>query len=405
MNDDDYLDAQHDFQRLLENRSNCFEVTEPLRAHFDGTNRQFRKLVERTRVQSGYSNDLYAGLVPDSSLNGFATRRYGKYLIGINFGVEALLSIAVSRILADRYTLLGFGNPLAEAEDLPPLNILVNNLELHDLKSGPIRPRDPTRREIASLVTQFATSFILHHEYAHIAFGHVDLLRSRYSHFTEFPEFARPDYGMTDLESQSMEIHADRMAIFALLDIAQRSHEIRHKGPVELQRHLEDPLIALSLATFAIQLVFQIFFGQHSIKSFTETGSHPHPAVRLAAFLGALFVHFTHRAPQYANDFSDFIKTTLNGVDMSIARVVANSLDTPQLAALRNPRVSEQHRRLVESLDAMKDDLAPFEWRRHPSQPMFVQDTGTPNAVHRDVNLDLINYYDPEFMQEFGASP
>lgn len=207
---------------------------------------------------------IHFDLVDNYSLNAFATRWEDQYFIGINRGTVAILALVFDRLLADRSVLPYFGQVEREAESLPLMPALGPNFFRSVTGVDFFQPpRDPSRRAISQRLTEMALDFIVAHEFAHIANGHVDFLHGTYgigrieevcAHASEDPK------GNGTLHRKTLEMNADEVAtVFTLVNEWKRClHRLPRRGPVwdDIYDH---PGMVTMLWSYAIAVLCRIF--------------------------------------------------------------------------------------------------------------------------------------------------
>ena len=125
---------------------------------------------------------IHFDFVWNGTINAWAFKEEGKYFIGLTTGTIYLLTLVFARMLSDSRLFPTIGNLKEEADDLPPLRGYIPNAE--ELYQAGHRsftmPRNNPRRQFAlGLLRRHALLFLVGHEIAHIALGHVDYIESQ----------------------------------------------------------------------------------------------------------------------------------------------------------------------------------------------------------------------------------
>lgn len=160
---------------------------------------------------------IHFDFVDNFSLNAFATRVEDQYFIGVNRGTVAILALVFDRLLADRSVLPFFGRVELELENLPLMPKLgpdfiasVENMETF------MPPQDPSRRAVSKRLCEIALDFVIAHEFAHIANGHVDFLNKKYTldRIDEVShQFLTGSQREFALHRKTLEMNADEVAV------------------------------------------------------------------------------------------------------------------------------------------------------------------------------------------------
>lgn len=159
---------------------------------------------------------IYFGYFNHSVFNAVAFREDGRYFIGVSRGAAATLGVLFDRMLADPRVLDIWNRdpPEIDAADLPLIPDLGPDF-LRAVASVPLfsGPRSPARQAAAGLMKAAAFDFLIAHEFAHIANGHIDYLGAirGVSAIDEVDD--TPGSSENALISQTMEMDADGTAV------------------------------------------------------------------------------------------------------------------------------------------------------------------------------------------------
>ncbi len=207
---------------------------------------------------------IHLDFVNNYSLNAFATRLGDQYFIGINRGTVAILSFVFDRLLADRSVLPFFGQVELEDDKLPLMPAIgpdffesVKGVEVF------LPPQDPSRRALAKRLTEIAMDFIVAHEFAHIANGHVDYLNENYGLNWIEETSTSPVAGLNGnsvLPRRTLEMNADEVAtVFTIVTEWKRSlRKIPRRGS-EWDDLYDSPGMITMLWSYAVAILCRIF--------------------------------------------------------------------------------------------------------------------------------------------------
>jgi len=148
------------------------------------------------------------GLIANREFNAVAFRiESGTACVGINVGAIQAIDGIFCRMMASRSIMVQIGSIEKEVEQLP---LQSPHLEtLTDSMTAQTLPRCPTRRWFADAHTKQAIRFLLRHELAHIANGHVDFLAAQHGQrFTTELDWINGD-ASAQFDRQVIEFDAD----------------------------------------------------------------------------------------------------------------------------------------------------------------------------------------------------
>jgi hypothetical protein len=213
--------------------------------------------------------------------NAFAFKDSGRYFIGMTTGLPYLLSLIVFRMLGDRRILPLIGNPQLEVADQPPLTGYTAHAQnMAEAGLRPTLPNCPARLSYGTHLRQSATIFILAHELAHIARGHVDFGN------------AKDGTGMIDergllfgasrdvFETQVFEMDADKRATLLGISSARLTYETNGQTNSPWSATPETPESLLFLWSFAVNTIFRLLGDGTFTTAELATEDHPPHATR-----------------------------------------------------------------------------------------------------------------------------
>ena len=199
---------------------------------------------------------IYFGYFNNSEFNAVAFREDGRYFIGVSRGAAAILAVLFDRMLADPRILPIWNRdpPEVDAADLPLIPDLGPDF-LHAVASVPLfsGPRHPARQAAAGLMKAAAFDFLIAHEFAHIANGHIDYLNSvrGVSAIDEVGD--TPESSETALIRQTMEMDADGTAVWISLGSDWR------KVAMAREEYYRYPGIVSLIWSYAVSSLCRVF--------------------------------------------------------------------------------------------------------------------------------------------------
>lgn len=220
------------------------------------------------------------------SFNAFAFRCEGRYFIGVNRGLIASLAVVFDRMLGDPEVIPFIGAAEDESTTLPlipTISELVRDF-IGALEAVPefARPRCKARGALAHVLSDLAFDFIIAHEFAHIANGHLDLASTRDLSITS--ELLSDSDVENMLVNQTLEMDADATAV--VLSLGSEWHKL---GRDDYYRY---PGLVCYFWSFAVLSVFRLF-GESRITTGDVT-REPYPRPRLR---GVMAQHATRQLP------------------------------------------------------------------------------------------------------------
>jgi hypothetical protein len=207
---------------------------------------------------------IHFDFIDNWHFNACALRSNGRYFIGVNRGTVATLAVLFDRMFADPEVLPFIGDAAEEVADLPLLPDLghdfVRSVAL--VQEFP-RPRDSWRQSIAHKLMELALDFLIAHEFAHIANGHLDFeVHNR--GISAMDEVSRAKWisetRESKLRNQTMEMDADGTAV--LLSLGSEWGKVAgifpRPGP-EWDSYYDTPGIVSLIWSYAVSSLCRIF--------------------------------------------------------------------------------------------------------------------------------------------------
>jgi hypothetical protein len=232
--------------------------------------------------------NIHFDFIDNHSLNAFATKLVDNYFIGINRGTVAILSFVFNRLLADRSVLPFLGNIELEEKQLPFIPSLGPDFAESVCEVDPFPPpRDPSRRALATRFTEISLDFILAHEFAHIANGHLDFMQRTHG-MEQVEEVSTQSLGDSKekgaIHRKTLEMNADEVAtVFTLINEWKRClGQFSRRGP-EWNDIYDRPGMVTMLWSYAIAVLCRIF-GDARLQR-NPLGSSVYPTWRLRSVM------------------------------------------------------------------------------------------------------------------------
>jgi len=257
-------------------------------------------LKEKVQVLKGHFDDLYDYLkksherlpkihfdfIDTMQLNAYATKSGDQHLIGLNLGTYLILEDMFDKMMASSNVLPDIGNITQETAEKKLLNVIETGGALSFALPKWIHPRcvsgDPIRRQLADFYKIAAFDFIVLHEFAHLAGGHVGYLQSLHK-----PVYAELQLSGRSAEKidfslyQAMEKEADMVATIRSFLMAAQFLELYKSKPQALPVY-KDWESFIYHWTFAIYSSFRLFGFKQYKASEAKASTHPPPSVRMA---------------------------------------------------------------------------------------------------------------------------
>ena len=205
---------------------------------------------------------IYFNLVNSTVNNAGATKFNGHYFIGLNIGTHMLLVDLFNKMFASKSVLPELGNSSIESDDIFELRRIRNNGISFDTHSTAmlVEPKDEDRRLYRLNYLYIARDFLLLHEIAHVAGGHVDYLdlQQKGAQWTEIQYSSTDSNHVENTIFQVLEFEADTFAnityFLAIEDLVKKVDKL----PEEKQRIYKDLPTALEHYIFSLYCLFRI---------------------------------------------------------------------------------------------------------------------------------------------------
>lgn len=232
---------------------------------------------------------IYFDIVRNETINACAFKSEGRYFIAFNTGTRYMLELIFGRMLSDPELFDFVPTPSGEDSNLPPLKYSVYAEEMYQAGIRPVVPKTVGRWSYGYRLLEYAFTFLIGHEIAHITLGHVDYLLSKTGNCL-FPELGwnLPTQG-DEIERQAIEAEADFRSVNSAIASAKLTHEAllpEDQSWINTRRSVVDLLYDWS---FAINTACRIFGDVQVNESKLSASSYPPLALR--RFMAMLNAH------------------------------------------------------------------------------------------------------------------
>ena len=296
--------------------------------------------------------DIYFDFVDNRRVGAWAwiEKTEKRHFIGYNAGTEHLLIALFCRLLGDRKVLPfldGAENERADSEIIKALGPDVATVA--DFQIGV--PVDQGRQMLAMWLRHMVADFIVCHEIAHHLHGHCGY---RNYHMPLAP-LIKLSYPSTpeeaDLVMQVQELYADGEAAWTALAHLDLAVHVGERMPEPLNGYEQNPHVALALWLFGMFVFFRVW-GNDSLKSNLEEGSHPHWRFRQYMMFDHVeaFVKKSAAAGRPLGKVSnvrDLVARMLNHAEEVMAEVTGQPADSSRFLEWLHPTVYEHQARLI----------------------------------------------------------
>ena len=241
--------------------------------------------------------EIHFDFIHDGNINAYAFKSEGRYFVGVTTGTLYMLQVVLSRMLAERALFPGYGMPECEVDELPPLKSYVAHAQaMCDAGLKLVLPRTLARFQCSGYFFFNAFLFLLGHEIAHIARGHVDYLEAE----AGSPFVAELTSGIAstpEIERQTIEMDADMRSIRAMA----ASLELTNRNATRFQRPWTSSLPDLETLiwdwAFAMHTLFRLFGDIQFRTSELTTQAYPPLPVRRAIARATSYMAFAVHDP------------------------------------------------------------------------------------------------------------
>ena len=288
---------------------------------------------------------IICNFVDNSSINAFAKKHEGCYVIGIHRGLVTQVMDTISSMTGDP-------------------NVFPN------LKDNALRDWN------AKHLAMFALDFIFEHEFQHVICGHVDYFLDRFSspEFSEFDllsafrSFTVDQTKLAYHDLQVLEMDADANALGRVCMMAKRTFDSgQSQAPPEIAAFWTDLLTVWGDIFFSLSVVFRILGDVRIRDTTTHSAAHPSPTIR-QYMLAHTFANLNEQndvglAP---SKLWDSIRKRFEEVDRSFEIITGKKTNPDSF----NPKYTSQHPAITTLRETwnqrMRDELEPFSYVELP---------------------------------------
>jgi hypothetical protein len=322
---------------------------------------------------------IHFDFVATGAVNAFAFKHDGRYFIGVTSGAFFMLCLVFSRMLCSRTLLTHIGNPNLEddpvsrfPEFIPDANQMTQRGML------PIPPKCDLRKRYVSHLVDRAMIFLVGHELAHIAHGHVDYLQANYgTGFIGEVGWRQRDEKAT-FERQALEVDADERSVIAGMSTIQ----LLLAGDTALiPGWSRSPIEGKDLLFdwgFAVNSLFRLFGDVRFTGEDLPTTSHP--PLPLRRMIVTMMADFVTRS-QWSEDFAETARKTLRRsmleAELAFMQIMGQEHGAAGLMDA-SAQASQTHANaLARFLDGpLRERLSPYAYEHAPPDPPRARPAG-----------------------------
>jgi hypothetical protein len=242
--------------------------------------------------------NVHFGYLDNYGLNAVAFIEDDHWFIGMNLGTILVIFSWFQRMLADPEILPSIGN-IKNEERQSPTEIYWNTdfFELVKHNSSNLKaPKDETRQNYAQLLTDIAIDFLFHHEFTHLAHGHVSWL-GKTENLPYISEFETADNNSQNLSNaykitrQMLEYDADSGAVSRAWE--ELSYRVNNKLelPKEYRPFYETLYDAIYTWEFSISSLFLLFDTKPINANTLYNFYHPQVTIRSFSISATMLEH------------------------------------------------------------------------------------------------------------------
>jgi hypothetical protein len=249
--------------------------------------------------------------------NAFAFKAKGRYFIGLTTGMPYLLDLILFRILSHQKLVTFIGDPLGEAPELPRLTGYdAHAQKMADIGHWPQVPKTPARLVYAIQLRQTAIMFLLGHELAHIALGHVDYWENKSGNAIIDETHWTAGISEDSLERQAIEINADGRCVLSGIASLKLTHESLRDVIPPWATGPQQPGDLLFLWAFAVNSLVRLLGDGRFTSEEIVSGDHPPHAVRRSMIM-QLAHHATVKSwdPQLGETSVETLRSALHSTE------------------------------------------------------------------------------------------
>ncbi len=324
--------------------------------------------------------EIHFDFIHNGEINAYAFKSEGRYFVGVTTGTLYMLQVVLSRMLAERALFPSYGNPNGEADDLPPLKGYVAHAQkMCDAGLRLVLPRTPFRFQCSGYFFFQAFSFLLGHEIAHIARGHVDYWEAETGSSFVAELTGGGSAPTPKIERQTIEMDADMRSIFA----NAASLELTNRNAARLLNPWTSAFPDLETLiwdwAFAMHTLFRLFGDIQFRPSELTTDTYPPLPVRRAIARATSYAAFAVREPTPSRKEMVLRALTAAGeyCEVAFAKILGTEVSTEGYLAALGPAAKEHHDRLIACwYGGLRDRVLAFAYERELEQ----QPNSTPES-------------------------
>ena len=298
-------------------------------------------------------------IIDSDSLNAYAFSSQGHEFIGICAGTITIIHGIFFRFLSDSNLFPHLGDPNLESATLPKLS--TNLRSTTTFLTDPIaisQPNDPIRKLYAHWMSRIAMDFILFHEHAHLASGHVGYLKDKYNQpfIAELGAVSSPTQP-EPLDFQALEMDADCCSVGNVL-----AH-LQENPPRELAAIVNDELSHIYERLLAVYVVFRVFGFEEFSSSALQLGTHPPPPMRAQMVFATALEIFKKRGledDEVAAMIGGMFRKIIGVVEDAFKQACVSRLEGKGLLQAGEPEQSQHVGEILSRWKVTRPTLLPF---------------------------------------------
>lgn len=353
---------QLEFHNAFLDRGGLFDPSQ-LGEHakaFESIKTSIYEYVTRSKKVNNRLPFVNIDFINNNEVNAVATKKCGKYFIGIYWGTYFLLWNLFLRMMTSSKVLPHIGNASNEKviKIFSPFQLSLSSLMLaspHDQKVSPI---DRTRNVHAGQLTMSAINFLFFHEYAHIIFGHVDLIEHLKYDFS-LNEIVRSIDKADSLLMQTLEMDADCFAFANSIRLLQQLNDDDSKEPIPIEQrgfyiNLENGIQNLLFSSYSL---FRLFGYKTYPPEEIARYCHPPPAMRqffIFSLLSSMYIGHKDE-----NKLLALVTQTIGDVENAFQEISESVIDRATFIEVFSPGYTQHFRSIMLNWNKIRPQLEP----------------------------------------------
>lgn len=354
---------EREFDELFKSKGGRHSRDNSATEYFNWILENSRNLVSSLLRDRPNLPEPFIDIVDNNAPNAFASKKDGKYFIGISSGAISLVYDIFISMMSSESIFKDVGDITVEIDRTKFFEASLT--EINQLgPQGKSLNVDLTRILFAQQLIKMVFEFLICHEYAHILLGHVDYLHSVLGNF-EIEEMLTAQSVKKSFDcivSQTIEVDADMFATDRGVDLLD--FLISNPGILapELTPFFKDWQTALKVWIVANYTFFRIFSNQNIVEGIKKT-SHPPPAVRSHLVLTTICKILQPRNDIHVLDrISKICIDTATAVEGAFEIIFQTEKGIGHLTFINQTEASEQADFLIGNIKILRPILQPYSY-------------------------------------------